>query len=59
VNWKKKAMCKICTLVDIAHEMALNKAEEEYEKFKAQQKGFEMEASLKELEEDIKELGKK
>jgi hypothetical protein len=42
----------------ISHEMAMNKAEEEYEKFKAQKKAFEMEASLKELEEDIKKLGK-
>ncbi len=42
----------------ISHEMALEKSGEEYEKFKQQQKAIEKEASLKELEEDIKNLKK-
>ena len=42
----------------ISHQMALEKSEEEYEKFKQQQKAIEKEASLKELEEDIKKLKK-
>lgn len=42
----------------ISHQMALEKSEEEYEKFKNQQKAIEREASLKELEEDIKKLKK-
>lgn len=40
----------------ISHKMALEKSGEEYEKFKQQQKAIEKEASLKELEEDIKRL---
>lgn len=40
----------------ISHKMALEKSGEEYEKFKQQQKAIEKEASLKELEEDIKKL---
>lgn len=40
----------------ISHRMALEKSGEEYEKFKQRQKVIEKEASLKELEEDIKKL---
>jgi hypothetical protein len=40
----------------ISNKMALDKSAEEYEKFKQQQKAIEKEASLKELEEDIKRL---
>jgi hypothetical protein len=42
----------------ISHKLALEKSGEEYEKFKQQQKAIENEASLKELEEDIKKLKK-
>lgn len=42
----------------ISHKMALEKSGKEYEKFKQQQKAIEKEASLKELEEDIKKLKK-
>jgi hypothetical protein len=42
----------------ISHQMALEKSEKEYEKFKKQQIAIEKEASLKELEEDIKKLKK-
>lgn len=42
----------------ISHKMALEKSGEEYEKFKQQQKAIEKEASLKQLEEDIKKLKK-
>lgn len=42
----------------ISHKMALEKSSEEYEKYKQQQKAIEKEASLKELEEDIKKLKK-
>lgn len=42
----------------ISHQMALEKSGEEYEKFIQQQKVVEKEASLKELEEDIKKLKK-
>lgn len=42
----------------ISHKMALDKSAEEYEKYKQQQKAIEKEASLKELEEDIKKLKK-
>ena len=42
----------------ISHKMALEKSGEEYDKFKQQQKAIEREASLKELEEDIKNLKK-
>jgi len=40
----------------ISHKMAVEKSGEEYEKFKQQQKAIEKEASLKELEEDIKRV---
>lgn len=42
----------------ISHKMALEKSGEEYKKYKQQQKAIEKEASLKELEEDIKKLKK-
>lgn len=42
----------------ISHKKALEKSGKEYEKFKQQQKAIEKEASLKELEEDIKKLKK-
>lgn len=42
----------------ISHQKALEKSEEEYEKFKQQQTEIEKEASLKELEADIKKLKK-
>jgi hypothetical protein len=42
----------------ISHKKALEKSGEEYVKFKQQQKAIEKEASLKELEEDIKNLKK-
>lgn len=41
----------------ISYKMAVEKSSEEYQKFKAQQKALEKEASLKELEQDIKKLG--
>ena len=40
----------------ISHEKALEKAGEEFEKYKQAQKGVEKEQSLKEIEEDIKKL---
>ena len=43
----------------ISHEKALEKAGEEFEKYKTTQKQAEKEQSLKELEEDIKKLKKK
>ncbi|MCE1168791.1 MAG: virulence RhuM family protein [Sphingobacteriia bacterium] len=42
----------------ISHEMALNKSDVEYEKFKEEQKKLSKEASLKEIEEDINKLKK-
>jgi hypothetical protein len=42
----------------ISHQMALEKAEIEYEKFRGTRKELEKEQSLKEIEEDIKKLGK-
>jgi Virulence protein len=42
----------------ISHQMALNKSEAEYEKFKEEQKKLSKEASLREIEEDIKKLKK-
>jgi len=42
----------------VSHQKALEKSGEEYEKFMQQQKASEKEASLKELEEDIKKLKK-
>lgn len=43
----------------ISHDMALQKSEKEYEKYKQTQKQTEGEQSLKEIEEDIKRLSKK
>ena len=43
----------------ISHQMAVEKSGKEYKKYKEQQKVIEKEASLKELEEDIKKLKKK
>jgi len=43
----------------ISHQMALNKSEDEYKKYKEQLHAIEKESSLKELEEDIKKLKKK
>ncbi len=43
----------------ISHEMALEKSEKELEKYKIAQKAAEKEQSLKELEQDIKNLKKK
>jgi hypothetical protein len=40
----------------ISHEMALQKSSEEFEKYQQTQKTIEREISLKELEEDIKQL---
>lgn len=40
----------------ISHQMALEKSEEEYEKFNQQQKAIEKEVSFKVLEEDIQKL---
>ena len=40
----------------ISHEKALQKSEEEYEKYKIAQKAIEKEQSLKEIEADIKKL---
>ncbi|MFN5168797.1 MAG: virulence RhuM family protein [Cyclobacteriaceae bacterium] len=42
----------------ISHDMALQKSEAEYEKYKQTQKQLEKEQSLKEIEEDIKKLSK-
>lgn len=42
----------------ISHKMALQKSETEYEKFKDEQISLAQEASLKEIEEDIKNLKK-
>jgi hypothetical protein len=42
----------------ISHQMALEKSEAEYEKFKEDQKKKSTEANLKEIEEDIKKLKK-
>jgi len=42
----------------ISHETALEKSEEEFEKFQVTQKALVKEQSLKELEEDIKKLKK-
>lgn len=43
----------------ISHELALQKASEEYDKFKTHQRQIEHLKSIKELEQDIKKLGKK
>jgi hypothetical protein len=42
----------------ISHQMALDKSGAEYEKFKEEQNKFSKEASLKEIEEDIKKMKK-
>jgi hypothetical protein len=42
--------------VRISHQMAIQRSEAEYEKFKEEQRKLGKEASLKELEEDIKKL---
>lgn len=42
----------------ISHQMALDKTEQEYQKFKAELVNTQREQSLKEIEEDIKKLGK-
>ena len=42
----------------VSHDMALQKSEQEYEKYKQTQKQNEKEQSLKEIEEDIKKLGR-
>lgn len=42
----------------ISHQMALNKSNKEFERFKIQQRKLEKENSLKELESDIKKLKK-
>lgn len=42
----------------ISHQMALDKFDEEFQKFKIEQKAIEKEESLKEIEEDIKRLKK-
>jgi hypothetical protein len=42
----------------ISHEMALQKSGEEFEKYKLAQKVIEKEKNLKEIEDDIKRLGK-
>ncbi len=42
----------------ISHQMAIDKSEEEFQKFKIEQKTIEKEQSLKEIEEDIKKLKK-
>jgi hypothetical protein len=42
----------------ISHEMALKKSGEEFEKYQLSQKAFEIEQSLKELEEDLMNLKK-
>ena len=43
----------------ISHDMALQKSNEEYEKYKITQQAIEKEQSLKEIEEDIRKLKKK
>ena len=40
----------------ISHQMAIDKSEEEFQKYKVEQKAIEKEQSLKEIEEDIKRL---
>lgn len=43
----------------ISHKLALQKAADEYQKYKMAQKQIEHLESIKELEQDIKNLGKK
>jgi len=42
----------------VSHEIAMKKSEEEFEKYKSEQKALEKEQSLKEIEEDMKKLKK-
>jgi hypothetical protein len=42
----------------ISHQMAVNKSENEFEKYRIEQAKIEKEQSLKEIEEDIKRLKK-
>lgn len=42
----------------VSHDIALQKSSEEFEKYKLQQSAIEKEQSFKEIEEDIKKLGK-
>lgn len=42
----------------ISHKMALDKSEEEFQKFKIEQKTIEQEQSIKEIEKDIKRIKK-
>lgn len=44
---------------EISHQMALEKSNEEFEKYKESQKQIEKENSIKELEEDLNKLTKK
>ncbi len=44
---------------EISHKMALEKSEIEYKKYREQQRSIEYEQSLKEIEEDIKQLENK
>ena len=43
----------------ISHEMVIEKSNQELEKYKKEQKRLSRDGSLKELENDIKELGNK
>jgi len=43
----------------ISHELALQKSNEEFEKFQSNQKQIEKEQNLKELEEDLERIKKK
>jgi len=43
---------------EISHKMALSKADDEYQKFKEEQKKLQQANSLREIEEDIKRLKK-
>lgn len=42
----------------ISHQKALDKTEQEYQKIKTEQANAQREQSLKEIEEDIKKIGK-
>jgi hypothetical protein len=42
----------------ISHQMALDKSDEEYKKFKESERTKQIEQSLKEIEDDIKKLKK-
>ena len=43
----------------ISHEMAIEKSNQELEKYKEEQKRLSLESSLKELEDDIKQIANK